>query len=251
MAGTIPIPTLFRLRFVLLAAALALSLAAAKFAFDSPDALRVLTPFLRGAGIFFCAAYCLLLFWRLALYAALVAFLAPLWTIGFFSLLHAPFPSAAPITLLLMGAITATVCLQHFAVGAGALSRWADPETAANLAQRPGLYCGALAHLPAAVGAVALSGLSVNNIAANGEFAFIAWSAFLLVAALVIPAIMFTYTPSENFAAHVNHARERGEIFLFHVALVAMPRWAYATIGIAFVLATIFFFRGEIGRAHV
>ena len=90
-----------------------------------------------------------------------------------------------------------------------------------------------------------LSGLSVNNIAANGEFAFIAWSAFLLVAALVIPAVMFTYTPSENFAAHVNHARERGEIFLFHVALVAMPRWAYATIGITFVLATIFFFRGD------
>jgi hypothetical protein len=241
--GSILADVVFTARIFVLCVVLALT-ALMIFAFS-----RVRATDLLGLGIGFarvsalplavwaCGVYALLLSVRLTVIALIVPLLALLWwlaAVAVVKLWAPPYELLAVcfLTIMVTGACI-TVWLLH--AMAAERARGADMTAAVRAAFARCTNPGILAMLGACTGIAVIAYPYFTLAPAIGIGA-----ALMLIVCLIVPPLAASALPlNEAFVARANRARELGVRIFSWLAVLAVPRWAFATIGIFAVLSAI------------
>ncbi len=233
---------LSKARVYVLGAALAATALALYAVIAAKDAN--LTGFLRLAAVpiavWACGVYALLLSVRLAAIAVIAPMLAWLWWVaaigasGFWVLPH-HLLAASFFAIVVAGALLAA---KQAHVTAGGLARGMDGASAMGAALTQGVRFGILTMLAPCVGIAAMAYPEFRFAPVLGIGALL-----MFLAAYLLPPFAASFLPAdEAFIARANRARELQQRFIFAFAVFAIPRWAFATIGIVAVLSAIVYF---------
>lgn len=209
--------------------------------------LAALPPLLLALALYAVAIAALTLSLILSLFAALVLTLCFVWSFGFLVLAHVALDpptivavmavntaNALLVAQLIYGVVTDTCRDMEVDAAVGKnLKRWTLPGAIAVAAMLIPIL--ALAPLEGDWVVAALTA-ELGTVLASTPVIFIAF-----------PYVLDKTAIAENIIARANRWREWREHFLYPLAAIAVPRWAYAVCGAIAVVFAIVFFDG--GRA--
>ncbi len=227
--------------FILLAtlAATALSLFLISRATPEPGIESFLRAALLPVLAWACGVYALLLSLRLTLIALVAPLMAGAWWAaigagGFWAVTQGfVFPSFLAIAIA--GALLAVLHLQAMAAE---IAHGADAGKAARTVLGRIILPAVLVMLAACAGIAALAFPDFGNAPAIGVGALL-----MLMASFLLPPLVTSFLAfNESFIARANRARERREWLISYFAMLTVPRWAFATAGIAAVLSSLVYF---------
>ena len=185
-----------------------------------------------------CGVYALLLSVRLTLIAVAAPLLASVWWLTAISpggLWSGPHANLAPefFAVLAAGLLVAALQLHVMMVQ---FARAMDRVEAVGAAFYA-VLTGVLILLAVSAGIAALT-WDIRLAPTIGV-----GTALMLVASFLLPPLAASFLPfNEAYIARLNGARERREWLISYFAILTVPRWAFATIGIAAVFAAIIYF---------
>ena len=190
-----------------------------------------------------CGAYALLLSVRLALISVIVPLAAWSWwmaIIGVSGLWTGSYEffAASSLSIVAAGSLLTILQLQ---VIASEFARGADAIKAIRAALARSALPGILAMFAAcaAIAAMAFPDFRIATAIGVGV-------ALMLAAVFLLPALAASILPfNEAFISRINHARERRGRLVAVFAIFTVPRWAFATAGIAAVAFTIIYFNAS------
>jgi hypothetical protein len=185
-----------------------------------------------------CGVYALLLSVRLTLIAVVAPLLATVWWIAALSpggVWSGPHTRLAPEFFAVLAAGLLVAALQLHVMMAQ-FARAMDRVEAVGAASNAVLI-GILVMLAAGAG-IASQAWDLTVAHAIGVSV-----ALMLAASFLLPPLAASFLPfNEAYIARLNRARERREWLISYFAILTVSRWAFATIGITAVFATIIYF---------